>query len=114
VQRQKRLGVKKHDEKSAPTIVVETDANAAEVQVNPARRSAVALDAPLGSKLDAIGDADVRALVAARLRLIEANLLGRIDLDATPAASPQPEGPAAVDVEKAKAIAAQLRKKPQA
>lgn len=106
--------MKKHDEKSAPTIVVETDVNAAEVQVNSARRSAVALDAPLGSKLDAIGDADVRALVAARLSLIEANLLGRIDLDATPATSPQPEGPAAVDVEKAKAIAAQLRRKPRA
>lgn len=106
--------MKKHDEKSAPTTVVETDATIA-VGMNavPGRR-AIPLDAPLGSKLDGMTDPALRESVAARLRLIEANLLNRLEPEAD-ADEPQPAPVVeAVDVAKARAIAAQLRKKPQA
>lgn len=106
--------MKKHDEKSAPTTVVETDAAIA-VGTHPTPgRPAISLDTPLGSKLDGITDAALRESVGARLRLIEANLLNRLEPDAV-ADEPEPT-PAveAVDVAKARAIAAQLKKKPQA
>jgi len=108
-QRLKRLGVKKHDEKTAPTTVVETEVPPVAAN-RPVGRSAVPLDAPLGSKLDAVADPGLRAQLAARLRLIEANLLGRLDAASDEEASDAPE----VDVAKSQAIAAQLKKKPQA
>lgn len=104
--------MKKHDEKSAPTTVVETDAPAPAGRTADARRSSVALDAPLGSKLDPIADASLREQVAARLRLIEANLLGR--LDAAALESDETGDAASADLTKTRAIAAQLKKKPQA
>lgn len=110
--------MKKHDEKSAPTTVVETDAPTTVGPNAVPGRSAVPLDAPLGSKLDGMTDAVLRESVAARLRLIEANLLNRLEpeADADAAADETPAVPAleAVDVAKARAIAAQLKKKPQA
>ncbi len=105
--------MKKHDEKSAPTTVVETDATpSVEIHAVPGRL-AFPLDAPLGSKIDAITDAAIRDLVSARLRLIEANLLDRLepsDVAIEVAAEATPDA----DLAKARAIAAQLKKKPQA
>ena len=91
--------MKKHDEKKMPSTAVVTDA-------------------PLGSKLDGIRDPAIRESVAARLRLIEAMLLDRIELAEVPEADADPAAetaaPAKVDVAKARAIADQLKKKPQA
>lgn len=90
--------MKKQDEKATPTTVVVTDA-------------------PLGSKLDGIRDPAIRESVAARLRLMEAMLLDRIEPDAVES-EPEPAhdriATARVDVAKARAIADQLKKKPQA
>ena len=105
--------MKKHDEKSAPTTVVETDATpSVEIHAVPGRL-AIPLDAPLGSKLDGITDTAIRELVAARLRLIEANLLDRLE-PSEAAADAAPEAAPDADVAKARSIAAQLKKKPQA
>lgn len=92
--------MKKHDEDRLPSTVVVTDA-------------------PLGSKLDGIRDPAIRENVAARLRLMEAMLLDRIELaesasEAESDPAPEAASPAKVDVAKARAIADQLKKKPQA
>ncbi len=105
--------MKKHDEKSAPTTVVETDATPpVEIHAVPGRL-AISPDAPLGSKLDGITDTAIRELVSARLRLIEANLLDRLE-PSDPAIDVVPEPTPDADLAKARAIAAQLKKKPQA
>lgn len=106
--------MKKHDEKSAPTTVVETDATIAVGTNAIPGRSAIPLDAPLGSKLDGITNETLRENVGARLRLIEANLLNRLEPDAVPGEPETAPVVDAVDVAKARAIAAQLKKKPQA
>lgn len=107
--------MKKHDEKSAPTTVVETDATpSVEIHAVPGRL-AIPLDAPLGSKLDGITDAAIRDLVSARLRLIEANLLDRLEpSEAAIEVAAAPDAAPDADLAKARAIAAQLKKKPQA
>lgn len=119
--------MKKHDEKTAPTTVVETESSAVAAVPAPRAGASYPLDAPLGSKLDTIGDPAIRESVAARLRLMEAMLLDRVDrfdaalgdagddADADAEAGPDAALPAAVvDVAKARAIADQLKRKPQA